>query len=336
MAQDFLRSLEKIVQAKIIPTQLSVCPLGKGSNCCPNLISRSKLKLVPKIFQDAVVLAKHLMREVNLSPPQRSVAVNYGVISLFDGASTVVKTISKKLGCPPKAILLAENDEVIRKLVCAEYGYRADQKWGYTIEGSACLYIKDVNLLAENDCLILRQTAALFPGLKWFIVGGSPCQDLTYAGFLHGLLGLVGERSRLFFVLLLTIRTMQVLYGNQAIRFLVENAGSMRDVHFVAFCKLLNLPYKPFHRYIWDLAKHTPFVTRKRNFFRNAEDFETNHGLTVLDTRGCGTAPFPRRPSCSFCAFTKNQENVTFWDLPCFMDTLPTTCVGLGLHLLEW
>ncbi|MCV6577319.1 MAG: hypothetical protein OIF58_16475, partial [Cohaesibacter sp.] len=41
VAQDFLRSLEKIVQAKIIPTQLSVCPLGKGSNCYPNLISRS-------------------------------------------------------------------------------------------------------------------------------------------------------------------------------------------------------------------------------------------------------------------------------------------------------
>ena len=32
------------------------------------------------------------------------------LISLFDGASTVVETVAKKLGCSPKAILLAEND----------------------------------------------------------------------------------------------------------------------------------------------------------------------------------------------------------------------------------
>ena len=54
------------------------------------------------------------------------------------------------------------------------------------------------------------------------IIGGSPCQDLTYAGYLHGLLGLVGARSRLFFLLLLTIRTIQILVGISSVRFLVE------------------------------------------------------------------------------------------------------------------
>ena len=43
-------------------------------------------------------------------------------------------------------------------------------------------FISDVHKLAENDCLLLRQLTALFPGLRWFIVGGSPCQDLIYAG----------------------------------------------------------------------------------------------------------------------------------------------------------
>ena len=57
-------------------------------------------------------------------------------------------------------------------------------------QAPACLYISDVHKLAENDCLLLRQLAAQFPGLKWFIIGGSPCQDLTYAGYLHSLLGL--------------------------------------------------------------------------------------------------------------------------------------------------
>jgi len=68
---------------------------------------------------------------------------------------------------------------------------------------------------------------------------------------------------------------MQVLVGCPSVRFLVENAGSMKDVHFVAFCKLLGLPYeKPFDQYTWDLAKFTCFITRKRNFFRNTADVE--------------------------------------------------------------
>ena len=205
----------------------------------------------------------------------------YGVISLFDGVSSVVRSLTKKLGCPPTAILLAENDEAVRRLVCAEFGYRTDEKWGYTASGSACLYITDVHKLAENDCFLLRQLTALFPGLRWFIVGGSPCQDLTYARYLHGLLGLVGARSRLFFLLLLTIRTIQILVGCSSVRFLVENAGSMKDIHFVAFCKLLGLPYaEPFDQYTWDLAKFTCFITRKRNFFRNIVDFEP-----VIDLR---------------------------------------------------
>ena len=99
----------------------------------------------------------------------------YGVIFLFDGVSSVVRVLTKKLGCPPTAILLAENDESIRRMVCAKFGYRTDEKWDYTVSRSACLYISDVHKLAENDCLLLRQLAAQFPGLKWFIVGGSPC-----------------------------------------------------------------------------------------------------------------------------------------------------------------
>ena len=236
-------------------------------------IDSSKHVTGPIAFPDDVCL------DISSAVPQacqlQTKPGKYGVISLFDGVSSVVRVLTRKLGCPPTAILLAENDESIRRLVCAEFGYRTDEKWGYTATGSACLYISDVHKLAENDCLLLRQLAARFPGLKWFIIGGSPCQDLTYAGYLHGLLGLVGARSRLFFLLLLTIRTIQILVGISSVRFLVENAGSMKDVHFVAFCKLLGLPFKePFDQYAWDLAKYTCFITRKRNFFRNITDDE--------------------------------------------------------------
>ena len=114
----------------------------------------------------------------------------------------------------------------------------------------------------------------MYPNLKWIIVGGSPCQDLTFAGPSQGLLGLVGSQSRLFFVLLCTIRTMQILVGPQFTRYLVENAGSMKLVHCVVCCKLLGLPHEPLQRYIWELSKYTPYITRKRNFFRNFADIE--------------------------------------------------------------
>ena len=66
----------------------------------------------------------------------------YGVISLFDGVSSVVRVLTKKLGCPPTAILLAENDESIRRLVCTEFGYRTDDKWGYTVRISMLIHFR--------------------------------------------------------------------------------------------------------------------------------------------------------------------------------------------------
>ena len=98
----------------------------------------------------------------------------YGVISLFDGVSSVVRVLTKKLGCPPTAILLAENDESIRRLVCTEFGYRTDEKWGYTASGSACLYISDVHKLAENDCLLLRPTCSSVSWSQMVYYWGGP------------------------------------------------------------------------------------------------------------------------------------------------------------------
>ena len=206
--------------------------------------------------------------------PKGGIQGQYGIISLFDGVSSVVRILKQKLQQPPTAIILAELDEKIRGLVCAEFGYRSDEQWGYTTDGAACCYVRDVNTILKDNCYLLRQVVAMYPNLKWFIVGGSPCQDLTFAGPSQGLLGLVGLQSRLFFVLLCVIRSVQVLVGPDLVRFLVENAGSMKPVHFVAFCKLLGLPHILRNQYIWDLAKFTPLISRKRNFFRNFGDVE--------------------------------------------------------------
>ena len=129
----------------------------------------------------------------------------YGVISLFDGVSSVVPTLTRKFGYAPAVAILAENDIDVRAVVCAEFGYRADEQWSFTPQGTAALYVKDVHSLIAKNCQVLRNTIEAYPGLKWIIAGGSPCQDLTFAGPHKGLLGLAGPCSRLFFVFLCII-----------------------------------------------------------------------------------------------------------------------------------
>ena len=150
--------------------------------------------------------------------------------------------------------------------------YRPDEKWGYVADGSACLYLKDVTALIQHDCKLLHEIAIMFPDFKWFVIGGSPCQDLTFAGHFQGLIGLVGSNSRFFFVLLCVIHNMRTLVGVAFVRFLVENAGSMHKIHYRAFCQLLGLPAAPSTRYQWDLVTHGYPITRKRNFFRRYDD----------------------------------------------------------------
>ena len=83
-------------------------------------------------------------------------------------------------------------------------------------------------------------------------MGGSPCEDFTFAGLLRGVLGLVGPNSRFFFVLLCVISAMQRLVGTEAVRYLAENAASMLQIHLDAFCRLLGLPVDQKRRYGWD------------------------------------------------------------------------------------
>ena len=244
--------------------------------------------------------------------PKGGIQGQYGIISLFDGVSSIVRILKQKLQQPPTAIILAELDEKIRGLVCAEFGYRSDEQWGYTTDGTACRYVRDVNTILKDNCYLLRQVVAMYPNLKWFIVGGSPCQDLTFAGPSQGLLGLVGSQSRLFFVLLCVIRSMQVLVGPDLVRFLVENAGSMKPVHFVAFCKLLGLPHILRNQYIWDLAKYTPLISRKRNFFRNFGDVEPVQDIPNFFDRNSGPLIDLKGHIIAFAPLLRTRETLKF------------------------
>ena len=116
---------------------------------------------------------------------------------------------------------------MLRRLVCAEHGFREDEKWGHLTGGTKAIYVKDAwKLLAEGGCK-LRQACTMSPDLVWLIIAGSPCQDLTFTGYLNGLLGLTGRRSSLFFVVYIVIYYMQQLTHPSRVRYLVETAGSM-------------------------------------------------------------------------------------------------------------
>ena len=220
--------------------------------------------------------------EENVTMDQAQANGGYGVISLFDGVSSVVPTLTRKFGYAPAVAILAENDIDVRAVVCAEFGYRADEQWSFTPQGTAALYVKDVHSLIAKNCQILRSTIEAYPGLKWIIAGGSPCQDLTFAGPHKGLLGLAGPCSRLFFVFLCIIFTVQQLCGPQAVRFLAENAASMLEMHYRAFCKLLNIdPMRP-DKYLWNPSDFGYQITRRRNFFRNFDDVESIPSPTLV------------------------------------------------------
>ena len=197
-----------------------------------------------------------------------------GIISMFDGVGSVYHIIKKKLGKPPAVYIAAEHDPVLRRLVSAELGMREDQQWGYNLEGVATIYVKDVWNLFHKESLILRQAKAMYPEIKWLLISGSPCQDLTYAGYLNGLLGLTGKRSMLFFVVYVVLCHTQKLFGFNSVRYLAENAGSMQAVqgdrnpktghhldhseHFQLFLHCLGLPNQiPAKQWVWDAG---PFL----------------------------------------------------------------------------
>ena len=144
----------------------------------------------------------------------------------------------------------------------------------------------------------------MHPTIKWIVVAGSPCQDLTYAGYLNGLLGLTGQRSMLFFVVYLVILHLQKLFGTESIRYLTENAGSMQIVHtdrrpkamqrleqsehFQMFLYCLGLPSKqPTNQWVWDTSPYYG-IQRRRVFLRSHMDTEELAivPLTFLDGWG--------------------------------------------------
>ena len=88
---------------------------------------------------------------------------DHGVISLFDGVSSVVPTLCQKLRLAPKVVILAEMDQSLRELVAFEFGYCLQERWKASFAGTPTIYVKDVRRVLEKGCLILLQAHQIAP-----------------------------------------------------------------------------------------------------------------------------------------------------------------------------
>ena len=150
----------------------------------------------------------------------------YAVISLFDGCGSTFHIIKNAVGYAPKVFLAAEWDGTLRAIVADALGLSLDGSWRFNRFQSKSMYLSDVDDLFKDDALVVRQFLALLPdNCRIFVVGGSPCTELTIGSSDRGLLGLSGPASCLFFTIHLLLFLLQSTLPPKNIRFLVENAG---------------------------------------------------------------------------------------------------------------
>ena len=215
-------------------------------------------------------------KEKDASPPKRvkySKTHPYAIISLFDGVGSAIPAITKAIGCAPRIIIVAECDPILRQLVSEQFSFRTDGKWTQSSKDTFTLYADDVRQLLRDQCRIFKEAfASAGPQCRWFVIAGSPCQDLTPAGPLKGLLGLTGPCSSLFYYVHVILWLLQMNYPLELIRFLLENAGTMLEIHRKAILRALGLNADLHPDHFRVDPKNTHGIKRNRFYFRNYQD----------------------------------------------------------------
>ena len=223
----------------------------------------------------------------NVSPPKRlrfSELHPYAIISLFDGVGSAIPAITKAIGGPPKLIIAAECDPILRQLVAEQFQFRTDGCWTQSSASTFTLYTHDIKELLRDNCRILREAFAIAGAqCRWIVIAGSPCQDLTLAGPFKGLLGLTGQSSSLFYYVHVILWLLQTNYPTELIRFLLENAGTMLEIHRKAILRALGLNPDANPDYFRVDPKHTHGIKRNRFYFRNYTDRDQVPKSAVLN-----------------------------------------------------
>ena len=223
----------------------------------------------------------------DVSPPKRlrfSELHPYAIISLFDGVGSAIPAITKAIGGPPKLIIAAECDPILRQLVGEQFQFRTDGRWTQSCQSTFTLYAEDVRELVKDRCRILREAFAIVgTQCRWIVIAGSPCQDLTPAGPFKGLLGLTGQSSSLFYYVHAILWLLQTNYPTELVRFLLENAGTMLEIHRKAILRALGLNPDANPDYFRVDPKHTHGIKRNRFYFRNYTDRDQVPKTVVLN-----------------------------------------------------
>ena len=203
----------------------------------------------------------HPMQSIEAKPP-------YAVLSMFDGCGSSLDILIEKFGYRPKVCLLCERDETLRYLVAEKHGISVNVQWIHSLKGGIFFYANDVDLLFDDKARILREFVTLSDYCHVFVIGGSPCTDLTYAGQEHGRLGICGPDSVFFFTMHLALYLLGTVLPKTHIRFLIENAGSMHYDHFTFIRACLGLSHITRDKMTWCTSKISP-AKRLRLFFQN-------------------------------------------------------------------
>ena len=243
----------------------------------------------PRLLTDPLQNHAQATREPknDVSPPKRlrfSELHPYAIISLFDGVGSAIPAITRAIGGPPKLIIAAECDPILRQLVGEQFQFRTDGCWTQSNQSTFTLYADDVRELLKDRCRILREAFAIVgTQCRWIVIAGSPCQDLTPAGPFKGLLGITGQSSSLFYYVHVILWLLQMNYPTDLIRFLLENAGTMLEIHRKAILRALGLNPDANPDYFRVDPKHTHGIKRNRFYFRNYTDRDQVRKTTVLN-----------------------------------------------------
>ena len=142
--------------------------------------------LHPPLDDSDNVLNRPAGRDKDASPPKRikySEVHPYAIISLFDGVGSAIPAITKAFGCAPRIVIAAECDPILRQIVGEQFLFRTDGKRTQSSKDTFTIYADDVRQLLKDRCRIFKEAFALAgPQCRWFVIAGSPCQDLTPAG----------------------------------------------------------------------------------------------------------------------------------------------------------
>ena len=203
----------------------------------------------------------HPMSSIDSKPP-------YAVLSMFDGCGSSLDILIEKFGYRPKVCLLCERDEILRYLVAEKHDISVNVQWIHSLKGGIFYYANDVDHIFDDKARVLREFVTLGEYCHIFVIGGSSCTDLTYAGQEHGRLGICGPDSVFFFTMHLALYLLGTILPKTHIRFLIENAGSMHYDHFSFIRACLGLSHITRDKMTWCTSKISP-AKRLRLFFQN-------------------------------------------------------------------